>query len=108
MAELISWLLGCGRHYMTGGNKGGARAGDEPRTGTGQSMSGFDPTMGADPIFSAAGRSEEQQQSQQASSQVCSRCRHPAPPSGCPRAMHLLAYTHHMRKQRRVGRRADQ
>ncbi len=65
------WLLYYARHYMTGGSKGGARSGDEMRTGAGQGISGFDPTLGADPIFAAAGRSEEQQQqSQRASSQV--------------------------------------
>lgn len=55
---------------MTGGNKMGARAGDDTRTGLGPGIAGFDPTSGADPIFSAASRSEEQQQAQQTSSQV--------------------------------------
>ncbi len=57
---------------MTGGNKMGARAAADSRAGAGPGIAGFDPTSGADPIFAAAGRAEEQHQAQQATSQVCS------------------------------------
>lgn len=61
------------------------------RTGAGQGISGFDPTGGADPIFATAGRSEEQQQSQQASSQVAHAASfHPVVPC----AMHLVVCTY--------------
>ena len=81
---------------MTGGSKGGARSGDEMRNGAGQGISGFDPTLGADPIFAAAGRSEEQQQqSQQASSQVATAAAtSPLLYSTCP--TDFLAYTYHI------------
>lgn len=62
----------CCRYYMTGGNKMGARAAADSRAGAGPGIAGFDPTSGADPIFAAAGRAEEQHQAQQATSQVCS------------------------------------
>ena len=81
---------------MTGGSKGSARSGDEMRTGAGQGISGFDPTLGADPIFATAGHSEEQQQqAQQASSQVATAAAtSPLLYSTCP--TNLLAYTYHI------------
>ena len=55
---------------MTGGSKLDTKDGASSSAKVSGGMVAFDPTLGADPIFSASTRSEDTQQPQQATSQV--------------------------------------